>query len=182
MIKDLAELFAAFCKMGAVTFGGGYAMLPIIQRELVEKRAWVTMDEILDYFAIGQCTPGIIAVNVSTFVGYKRKGAAGAVAATAGFILPSLIIISAIAGLLTAFSAHPWTQRAFAGIRVAVGALILDAVVKLYKGAVKDAAGIVICAAAFLLSAVFRASPVLIVLSSGAAGFFLYRPKGGESK
>lgn len=180
-MRGLAELFAVFCKMGALTFGGGYAMLPILQRELVDKRAWVTMDEILDYFAIGQCTPGVIAVNVSTFVGYKRKGIVGAIAATSGFILPSLIIISAIAGLLNAFSSLPWIQRAFAGIRVAVGALILDAVIKLYKGAVKGAAGIVICAAAFLLSAVFRASPVLIVLAAGGAGFFLYRPRGGEA-
>ena len=177
-MKDYIDLLWTFCKMGSVTFGGGYALLPIIQRELVERRHWVTMEEILDYFAIGQCTPGIIAVNVSTFVGYKRKGAGGAVMATLGFVLPSLVIISIIAGLLTAFSENPWTQRAFAGIRVAVGALIADAVVTLYKGAVKDATGLVICIVAFILSAVFRSSPVLVILAAGIAGFFLYRPRG----
>ena len=177
-MKDYIDLLWTFCKMGSITFGGGYALLPIIQRELVNRRQWVTMEEILDYFAIGQCTPGIIAVNVSTFVGYKRKGAGGAVIATLGFVLPSLVIISIIAGLLTAFSENPWTQRAFAGIRVAVGALIADAVVTLYKGAVKDAKGLVICIVAFFLSAVFRSSPVLIILTAGIAGFFLYRPRG----
>jgi chromate transporter len=176
-MKDYIDLLWTFCKMGAVTFGGGYALLPIIQRELVDRRNWVTLEEILDYFAIGQCTPGIIAVNVSTFVGYKRKGAGGAVAATLGFVLPSLVIISIIAGLLTAFSENPWTQRAFAGIRVAVGALIADAVVTLYKGAVKNVTGLVICVIAFLLSAVFRSSPVLIILAAGIAGFFLFKPR-----
>lgn len=176
-MKDYLDLLWAFCKMGAVTFGGGYALLPIIQRELVDRRSWVSMEEILDYFAIGQCTPGIIAVNVSTFVGYKRKGAPGAVVATLGFVLPSLVIITAIAGLLSTFADNPWTQKAFAGIRVAVGALIADAVFTLYKGAVKNLPGLVICILAFGLSAAFRASPVLIILAAGAAGLLLFKPK-----
>jgi chromate transporter len=176
-MREYADLVWTFIKIGSVTFGGGYAMLPILQRELAEKRGWVSLDELADYFAIGQCTPGIIAVNVSTFIGYKRKGIPGAVAATLGFTLPSLVIITLIAFSLERFSEYPPVRHAFAGIRVAVGALILDAVIKLYKGAVKDRAGVAICAAAFLLSVLLKASPVLIVLSAGLAGFLLYRPR-----
>ena len=103
-MKELAELFWIFAKMGAVTFGGGYAMLPIIQREIVEKRQWATEAEVMDYYAIGQCTPGIIAVNTSTFIGYKRKGIAGGFTATFGFVFPSLVIITIIAAFLQNFA------------------------------------------------------------------------------
>jgi chromate transporter len=144
---------------------------------LVEKKQWVTMDEVMDYFAISQCTPGIIAVNAATFVGYKRKGIAGGIFATLGLVIPSFLIISAIALSLENFSRIEAVQHAFAGIRVAVGALILDAVVKLFKGSVKDIAAILICAAAFLLSVVFKTSPVWIVFAAALAGFLLYRPK-----
>ena len=176
-MREYADLVWTFIKIGSVVFGGGYAMLPILQRELADKRGWVTLEELADYFAIGQCTPGIIAVNVTAFIGYKRRGVPGAVAAVLGFVIPSLVIITIIAFFLDSFSGYPPVRHAFAGIRVAVGALILDAVVKLYKGAVKDAAGIAVCAAAFLLSLLFKASPVLIVLSAGLAGFLLYRPR-----
>jgi len=182
-VKDYFDLLWTFFKLGSVTFGGGYAMLPILQRELVEKRRWTTMDEIMDYFAIGQCTPGIIAVNVSTFIGYKRKGVAGGIMTTLGFVLPSLIIITIIAAFLENFADYLWVKRAFAGIRVAVGALILDAVWKLLKGAVKDRWAVVICAAAFGLSLFLKASPVPLVLAAGLAGFLLYRKrtKGGKA-
>ena len=99
-MKELFELFWLFAKMGSVTFGGGYAMLPILQRELVEKRGWVTNEELADYYAVGQCTPGIIAVNTSTFIGEKRRGVVGGIVSTLGFVFPSIIIISLIPGIV----------------------------------------------------------------------------------
>jgi len=176
-MKELIDLMWTFARIGAVTFGGGYAMLPFLQREIVERRSWTTMEEIADYFAIGQCTPGIIAVNTATFIGFKRKGAAGGIAATVGLVLPSLAIITVIALGLQNFADIPAVQHAFAGIRVAVGALILDAVVKLFKGAVKNAPALVICVAAFIASVVFRTSPVWVVVAAALAGFLLYMPK-----
>ena len=118
----LWDLFLTFFKMGAVTFGGGYAMLPILQREVAENKKWSTEEELMDYFAIGQCTPGMIAVNVATFVGYKQKGFSGGLAATLGVITPSMLIITAIAIFLSSFAANPFVIHAFAGIRVCVSA------------------------------------------------------------
>jgi chromate transporter len=177
-MKIYWDLFLTFFKMGCVTFGGGYAMLPVIERELVRKKQWADSEEIMDYYAIGQVTPGVIAVNVSTFIGYKLKGIFGGVLATLGFVLPSLIIITVIAAFLQNFADLPLVRRAFTGIRVAVGALILDAVIRLFKGAVKDPRALGLCIAAFGLSAFVKASPVLIVLTAGLLGFLLYRPRG----
>jgi chromate transporter len=117
-MKELLELVWTFAYIGAFTFGGGYAMLPMLKREIVEKKHWATIDEIMDYFAIGQCTPGIIAVNTATFIGYKRKGVAGGIFATLGLVLPSLVIISVIAAGLENFAHIAAVQHAFAGIRV----------------------------------------------------------------
>ena len=119
MLKDLWELFYTFAKVGVMTFGGGYAMLPILQREVVEKKGWATDEELTDYFAIGQCTPGVIAVNTATFVGQKHAGVAGGIIATLGVVFPSLIIISALAKVITAYAHLSWVQHAFAGIRAA---------------------------------------------------------------
>jgi chromate transporter len=179
-LKEYLDLLWTFFKMGCVTFGGGYAMLPVIERELVARKGWASLEEVMDYFAIGQVTPGIIAVNVSTFIGYKRKGIPGGILATLGFVLPSLIIITLIAAFLENFSHIAAVQHAFGGIRVAVGALILDAVIKLFKGAVKDWKTLVICIAVFALSAAVKASPVLLVIAAGLAGFLLYRPRKQE--
>ena len=133
MIKEICELVVSFFKIGIMTFGGGYAMLPMLQRELVENRKWVTEEEILNYFAIGQCTPGVIAVNTATFVGYKRCKIPGAIFATIGVVLPSMIIITIIAAVLSNFAHIPAVQHAFAGIRIAVSALIVASVIKLIK-------------------------------------------------
>ena len=168
--KELAELFFAFAKVGAMTFGGGYAMLPILQREIVETRGWATEEELTDYFAIGQCTPGIIAVNTATFVGQKRGGAAGGIAATLGVVFPSLVIITVIAALLRNFADLPAVQHAFAGVRVCVCVLILNAVVKLLKKAVIDLPTFLIFLAV-LAAALFTAlSPVIFVLAAALAG------------
>ena len=115
-----ADMFVTFAKVGVMTFGGGYAMLPILQREVVEKKGWATEEELVDYFAIGQCTPGIIAVNTATFIGQKNKGVLGGIISTLGLVFPSLIIISLLAGVIYAFSHLVWVQHAFGGIRICV--------------------------------------------------------------
>lgn len=178
-MKAYLDLFFTFAKMGCMTFGGGYAMVPILERELINKKGWITMEEVMDYYTIAQITPGIIAVNVSTFIGYKRKGPLGGFIATLGFVLPGVCAISLIALGLRNFAENAMVQRAFAGIRVAVGALILDTVIKLFTGknGLRDKVAIVIFVLAFALSAVWSANPVLLVLAAGLAGFFIYRPR-----
>ncbi|MDR2808909.1 MAG: chromate transporter [Spirochaetaceae bacterium] len=165
------DLFFTFFKMGCVSFGGGYAMLPILERELIEKKAWTSRDELMDYFAIGQVTPGIIAVNVSTFIGFRRKGIAGGIIATFGFILPSLIIITIIAAFMSSFADEPLVQHACAGIRIAVGVLIVNAVMDLGKKTLKSRLSLIICIAAFGLSVFFKTSPIFLIIAAGLTGF-----------
>lgn len=172
-MKILLDLFATFAKVGVMTFGGGYAMLPILQREVVENKGWATEEELMDYFAIGQCTPGIIAVNTATFIGQKRGGIAGGIAATLGVVFPSLVIISLLAGVITAFSHLAWVRHAFGGIRVCVCVLILNAVVKLYQKAVTDKPTLVIFLAVALGSYFSPLSPVEFVVLAAAAGIVL---------
>ncbi len=179
-MKELLELYWVFCKMGAVCFGGGYAMLPIIEAEIVEKKGWAKKEEIMDYYAIGQCTPGVIAVNTSTFIGNKRAGIPGAIAATAGFVTPSIIIIMIISSLLQNFAHITFVERAFSGIRICVAVLIINATVKLWKSAVKDKTGLVICIIVFVLSAFTPLSPVIFIACSGIAGYFIGKWKGAE--
>lgn len=173
--KLLISLFVSFAKIGVMTFGGGLAMLPMLERELVESKKWVTHEEILDYYAVGQCTPGIIAVNTATFVGYKKSKVPGAIFATLGMIFPSLVIISVIAAVLSNFADIPAVQHAFAGIRIAVCALIVSATVKLGKSNVKKLSHIILAVAAFIVVAVFGASPVIVVFGAAAAGLLLGR-------
>jgi len=164
------DMFLTFAKVGVMTFGGGYAMLPILQREVVENKGWATEEELTDYFAIGQCTPGVIAVNTATFIGQKYKGIPGGIAATLGVVFPSLIIISLLAGVIEAFSHIVWVQNAFGGIRVCVCVLILNAVVKLFKKAVVDKFTFAIFLLVALLSYFLPVSPVVFVLLAAAAG------------
>ena len=161
---ELLNLFRTFFAIGGLTFGGGYAMLPMLQREVVEKHGWATEEELLNCFAIGQCTPGIIAVNTATFVGYKQRGVAGGIAATAGVVAPSLIIITLIAMLLQNFMDIAWVQHAFAGVRVAVCALIVQSVVKMAMKSVKSPLQIGLALVSFVLVALLGASPVYIVV------------------
>lgn len=181
-IKKLFDLYYTFAKMGAVCFGGGYAMLPILQREIVDKRGWATEEEILDYYAIGQCTPGVIAVNTSTFIGNKILGVKGAIAATLGFVTPSIIIILIIAGILTGFADNTYVQRAFTGIRICVAVLIVNATIKLWKSAVKDWIGVIICIAVFLMSILISVNPVVFIIGAGVAGYIIQKWKGGSKK
>ena len=169
MIK-LSTLFLAFARIGALTFGGGYAMLPMLERECVDRYKWATREELLDYFAIGQCTPGVIAVNTATFVGSRVRGFLGAAVATAGVVAPSVVIIVIIAALLSNFAHIEAVQYAFAGIRVAVAALIVNAVIRIARQNIKNWLGILLCAAAFVVVAVLGASPVYVVLGAGILG------------
>jgi len=194
------DLFLTFAKVGVCTFGGGYAMLPILQREVVEKKGWATDEELTDYFAVGQCTPGIIAVNTATFIGYKYKGVTGGVLATLGVVFPSLIIITAIAAFLSNFADLPVVRHALAGINAAVVALIASSVVKLGKTTLKNGAAIAIflcvLALAFFGNAAgfgtetplgralgMLTSPAVLIVLAGVTGLLLYgRKKGGEGK
>ena len=169
-----ADLFLTFAKVGVMTFGGGYAMLPILQREVVDNKGWATEEELMDYFAIGQCTPGVIAVNTATFIGQKNKGVPGGILATLGVVFPSLVIISLLAGVITAFSHLAWVSHAFGGIRVCVCILILNAVVRLFKKAVIDAPTMVIFLAVALGSYFLTfLSPVVFVLAAALVGILL---------
>ena len=172
-MKELWSLFLTFAKVGVMTFGGGYAMLPILQREVVENKGWATDEELTDYFAIGQCTPGVIAVNTATFIGQKRAGIAGGIVATLGVVFPSLVIISILAGLITNFSDLTWVQNAFAGIQVCVCVLIFNAVSKLLKKSVVDKRTAVIFVLVLLGGVFLDLSPVWFVIGAALAGIVL---------
>lgn len=178
-MKKLLELFLTFAEIGVMTFGGGFAMLPIMQREIVEKKGWATDEELIDYFAISQCTPGVIAVNTATFIGKKEKGIAGGIVATLGVVFPSLIIIILLAGVIEQYSSLEWVTHAFAGIRVCVCVLILNAVVKMFNRAVVDKKTLVIFITVSAGSVLFDVSPVIFVLTSALAGIIL-KNLGGD--
>ena len=172
-IKQLFGLFGAFAVVGVTTFGGGYAMLPALQREVVEKRRWATEEEVMDWYAIGQCTPGVIAVNTATFVGQMQAGVWGGIFATLGVVFPSLVIIMIIAAFIQNFAHLPAVQNAFAGIRVCVCVLILNAVVKLWKKSVVDWKTFLIFLLVFAGSVFLNVSPVLYVLAAALAGIVI---------
>ncbi len=195
----LLDLFLTFAKVGVMTFGGGYAMLPILQREVVEKKKWATEDQLADYYAVGQCTPGVIAVNTATFVGSSQGGIPGGVIATLGVVFPSILIILAIAAFLSNFMHLEAVSHAFNGVRAGVVALILVSVIKLFKGAVKDWPTRIIYALVLVLAAAGSfvplpeatsasalavwntvTSPVFLVILSGVAGLAVRGVKGGR--
>ncbi len=181
-MKELLELFLAFARIGGLTFGGGYSMLPMLQREVVEKKGWATEAELMDYFAVGQCLPGVIAVNTAVFIGSKVKGLAGAISASLGVISPSFLIIIAIAAFIQNFSDLPIVQNAFAGIRVGVCVLILSSVIKLFKKAIVDKFTLALFAIVLILSVFLDISPVLFVIIATLAGMAVYVLKGGFDK
>ena len=189
------DLFLTFAKVGVCTFGGGYAMLPILQREIVENKHWATEEDLADYYAVGQCTPGVIAVNTATFVGMKKAGVGGGIIASLGVVFPSAAIILVIAAFLQNFMHIAWVGHAFSGIRAGVVALISSSVIKLFKNAVKDVATGIIYGMVLALSMVgafvpmpagalgavldFICSPVVLVVLSGVAGVCIRAAKGG---
>ena len=174
-MKKLWRLFLAFARVGVMTFGGGYAMIPILEREIVDRHGWASSEELMDYYAVGQCTPGVIAVNTATFIGYKTAGIPGGVVATLGVIFPSVVIITLIAGVLTHFADIPAVQSAFAAIRVCVCVLIFNAVLKLWKGAVKDKGTLLLFLVVFVLSIFLDISPVFYVILCAIAGILFTR-------
>ncbi len=177
---ECLDLFWTMFKVGACTFGGGYAMISILQRELVDKKKWITGEDLLDYMAISQITPGVIAVNVSTFVGHKKKGFFGSLAATLGVVTPSIIIILIIASVLSNFYDNVYVQRAFAGIRIAVCALIVNAVINFLKKTVVDVLSIIVFAAVFIVAAFTTFQTVYIVLVIIALGIIYTLIKGNK--
>lgn len=188
-MKELWDMFLTFARIGGLTFGGGYAMLPMLQREVVEKHHWATEEELADYYAIGQCTPGVIAVNTATFIGYRQAGIVGGIFATLGVVFPSVIIITVIAACLTNFADLKVIQYAFEGIRVCVCVLIFNAVQRLWKKSVIDQPTTVIFLLVFLISAglavgqsfypqLFSISPIVYVVIAGAAGVVLHGGNG----
>lgn len=181
-MKELLMLFLAFAKIGAVTFGGGYAMLPILQRDIVKKHGWATDEELVDYFAIGQCTPGVIAVNTATFIGYRRKGILGGIFATLGVVFPSVVIISIIAAFVTNFSDIKYVQYAFSGIRVCVCVLIFNSIMTLSKKSLVDVWTAAIFGVCFALSLFLNVSSAILVILAGVAGYLIKKFSRGEGK
>ncbi|HNW88001.1 MAG TPA: chromate transporter [Candidatus Limiplasma sp.] len=173
-MKELFDLFLSFSLIGTFTFGGGFAMLPMLTREIVDKHHWATDEELLDYFAIGQCTPGVIAVNTATFIGYRRHGALGAAIATLGVVLPSFFIIVLIAAFLSNFMQIVWISHAFAGIRIAVCALIVSTVLKLFKTNATTLPKVLIAVLAFVCVALLSLSPIYVTLAFLVFGAFFF--------
>ena len=173
-MNEYLDLYITFAKIGSMMFGGGYSMLPLLTRELVENKKWTTNEELTDYFAISQCTPGVIAVNTATFIGNKRKGVTGGILATLGVITVPFFLIILIASLLSNVWQNPFIQKAFNGIRVAVAALIISSAYKLFKSNVKNKFGIVIFLAALLLRILFNVSTIIIVIVVALIGLFIY--------
>lgn len=172
-MKTLLELFLVFAKIGGFTFGGGYAMLPILQKEVVESRGWATNEELMDYYAIGQCTPGIIAVNTATFIGYRYAGILGGIFATLGCVTPSIIIITIITALIQSFSDIVWVQHALAGIRICVCVLVFSTVFKLAKKSLIDIYTYLIFGAIVVLTLFTNLPAVLFVISAGILGILI---------
>ena len=181
-LKQFFELYFTFVKIGAFTFGGGLAMMPIMQRELIEKRGWITEEELIDYFAIGQSTPGIIAVNVSTFVGYKRLGVLGGIIGTLGVVTPSLVIITLLAGAISSIDKYPLAQKALKGINVAVAALLTSVIVKFSKKSIKNLWNALFMLLAFVLIYFFKVQSVWIIISALVIGCLITLCKQKKEK
>lgn len=180
--KKLFHLFSVFFKIGAFTFGGGYAMLPIIQKEIVDKQKWLTEEEILDIFAISQSIPGVISLNSAIFIGKRTAGVRGAIAAALGVILPSFLIILIIASLFAGYRSHPIVEKMFTGIRAASAALILLAAIKMAKKAVKNKLGIAIAIVSFALVVLLDINALWAVILGASLGIGRYLLKEGKQR
>ncbi len=173
MFRELLDLFVTFFKIGAVTFGGGYAMLPVLERELVNKKNWATGEELLDYYAISQVTPGVIAVNVATFVGYKRRKIWGGIFSTLGIVTPSVIIITVIAIFISNFEDIPRVQSALRGINVSVAALLTLAVINFAKKTLKNWWSFLFYALSFVSVYFFKVPSVVVVMVAALGGVLI---------
>jgi len=171
-MTTLLQLCLSFLKIGLFTFGGGLSMLPLLEREVIARRGWCTREEILDYYAVGQCTPGVIAVDVAAFIGYRRGKIPGAILAPLCVALPGVLLVLAMATALRQVAGVPAVQSAFAGIRVAVCALITVSVVNILKESVKRWWQLSVALASFVVVAVLGQNPAWVVLGAGLAGLF----------
>lgn len=179
-IKKCSELYSSFFKIGGLTFGGGLAMLPMLTRETVNKHGWTTEEKLLDIYAIGQCTPGIIAVNTATYIGYQQAGFWGSLFATLGVISPSIIIICLIASILQNFIDLPVVMHALAGIRIVVCALMMNTVITMTKKGIVDKLGAFIFLTAFILACFTPIPTALVVILAACTGIIAKRLKGGQ--
>ncbi len=172
--KILLDLFITFFKIGAFTIGGGLAMLPVIEREIVDKKGYINKEEIIDAFAISQSLPGVIAINSAIYVGYRVAGLVGSIFTAFGVILPSFITILFIAILFPTVSGNVWVNKALTGVKAGVAGVIAVSVVNLARKALKDAFGIILAVVAFVLAAIFDIGIVYIVLAGALLGYLYY--------
>jgi len=177
---EFLDLYATFFRIGILTFGGGLTMLPLLKYELVESKKWISEEKLLDCYAIGQCTPGIIAVNTATYVGYLKKGVFGGIIATLGMISPSVIIITLVAMFLQNFMEVAIIQHALMGIRGAVCALMLNTVVSLAKKSLTSPINVIICAVALLLAIFTNVPTIALIIIAGLSGVIIDKLKGGK--
>ncbi len=181
-IKSLWSIFITFFKIGAMAFGGGYAILPILEKELIEKRTWISKEQLADFFALSQCLPGVIASNVAVFIGYEREKKAGGITAAMGVVLPSFLIISIVATLLTEYSHLQSVQDAFVAIRACVCVLIIKAIVNLWKNSIVDAITLGIFLLVFVASLFIDITPIIYVIIVALFCVILTAVKGRKKK
>lgn len=172
------ELYYIFFKIGLLTFGGGYSMLPIIEKEVVDTKKWIIHEELINSFAVAQSIPGIIAVNTSAIIGYKLNKIKGSIAACLGVISPSIIIILIISKGYERFADNLYVSKMLSGIRVAVLALLFATLIKLIKRSIKDYWGVILALSAFILINVLNISPVYVILIGIAASGLIYKKRG----
>jgi len=172
-IKKFLGLYFSFAKIGTFTIGGGLAMMPMMQKELIDKKKWITEEELIDYYAVGQSTPGIIAANVATFVGYKQLGIIGGIVATLGIVTPSLIIITILANLISSIADYPMVQKALKGINVSVAALLTSVIVRFSQKTIKNLWNALFMTIAFLLIFFFHVPSFAVILSAIITGILL---------
>lgn len=182
MVKKLLSLFLTFAKIGSITFGGGLTMLPLLTKEIVEKRKWATEEELLDYYAVGQCTPGIIAVNTATFIGFYQAGVLGGIFATLGMVAPSIVIITIVASVLQTFMDYPIVASALTGINAIVCALLAHTVITLGKKSLVNAVSVVLFIIGLIACFVFDVTPILLVIFGGVVGIVYGKIKEVKSK
>lgn len=182
MVKNLLSLFLTFAKIGSITFGGGLTMLPLLTREIVQKKKWATEEELLDYYAVGQCTPGIIAVNTATFIGYYQAGVLGGIFATLGMVTPSVIIITVVASILQNFMDYPIVASALTGINAIVCALLAHTVITLGKKSLVNLVSAVLFIIGLVACFIFDITPILLVIFGGIVGIISTKIKEGKTK
>jgi len=172
-MKSFFEILFVFAKVGFITFGGGYAIVPILQKEIIANRNWIKEEELIDYYAIAQCLPGIIASNTAMIIGYKRKGISGVIAAVIGIAIPSFVIILIIAMFIKNFMQYEAVTHAFNGIRAAVLALITGAAIKMWKNGVKDIFGLLIFLISLAVLIIFNVSPIIPIIAAAVCGIII---------